>query len=309
MYYKEFELRGDGTSKVHAYVLDPEISFKKYKKRPAIVICPGGAYLTLAAKEGESVAARFLGMGYNVFLLKYITYFRERPETVDSEPKLNLNSHFPEQLIDLMTTMKLIHDNAETWGVDSNRVYTLGFSAGAHLVGTLAEYWDKEEYLSQIENAKPEMMKPRGVLMAYPMINTHYMINRNETEIPPQMKPTYKYLKGAFFGNKELSESDISKTDLVLNARIDMPRIFVWHSLEDAVVKPLDTIRFVKRLCELKVKHEFHLFQTGAHGMSLCDETTAVTKDDISITNAKWIELGKLWLDADEVREKENYYD
>lgn len=41
------------------------------RQRPAVIICPGGGYHRLSAREAEPVALRFAGMGYAAFILRY----------------------------------------------------------------------------------------------------------------------------------------------------------------------------------------------------------------------------------------------
>ena len=41
------------------------------EKKPAVIICPGGAYLYLSDREAEPVALAFSKMGYQAFILNY----------------------------------------------------------------------------------------------------------------------------------------------------------------------------------------------------------------------------------------------
>ena len=63
------------------YIMDSEINYREYRKRPAILVAPGGAYAVHATKESEPVAIQFMQMGYQVFVLKYsVGSDRSRPE-------------------------------------------------------------------------------------------------------------------------------------------------------------------------------------------------------------------------------------
>ena len=35
------------------YIMDSEINYREFRKRPAIIVAPGGAYAIHATKEGE----------------------------------------------------------------------------------------------------------------------------------------------------------------------------------------------------------------------------------------------------------------
>ena len=43
----------------------------KVDPRRAVIVCPGGGYHFLSNREAEPIVARFLGEGFNVFLLRY----------------------------------------------------------------------------------------------------------------------------------------------------------------------------------------------------------------------------------------------
>ena len=53
------------------YVLADSPELLKGKRRPAVLICPGGAYLNCSDREAEPVALRFAAMGYHAFVLRY----------------------------------------------------------------------------------------------------------------------------------------------------------------------------------------------------------------------------------------------
>ena len=49
-------------------------------KRPALVVCPGGAYSRVSSREGEPAALAFAPLGFNLFVLQYCG----SPETLQS---------------------------------------------------------------------------------------------------------------------------------------------------------------------------------------------------------------------------------
>lgn len=297
MNYQEFVLREDGTAKLCAYVLDPDISFKKYKTRPAMIVCPGGAYLTLATKEGEAVAARWLGMGYQVFVLRYKHYCKTRPGEDGPEPTLDEDSHIPEQLIDLMGAMRIVHEHAREWDIDEQRIYVMGFSAGGHLVGSLAERFDEEDLLARAK-ATADQTKPAGVVMGYPMISAAPLC-RDADDVPEQMRPSLYLIRKGIFGTENPSQEQFDAIDLSLHVRPDMPRVFVWHSTEDTVVDPNETLAFVVAMQRAKVPCELHFYQLGPHGTSLCDESSASSELDVLPASAHWVSACRRWLEID----------
>ncbi len=297
MQYLEFPLRKDGTATLCAYILDPAIRFNLRKTRPAMVICPGGAYLTLATKEAEPVAARWMGLGYQAFVVRYKHYVVRRQEETGGAPEVDEGSRIPEQLVDLMAAMRIVHEHAAEWDIDEDRIYCMGFSAGAHLVGSLAERFDEQGLLERA-GATAAQVKPAGVVMGYPMINAG-LSSRALDEVPPQMVPTIQLVTKALFGTDTPTPEEIDAIDLVAHVRPDMPRVFAWHSTEDVVVNPADTLAFFGALQAEHVPCELHFYQCGPHGTSLCDETSASADEDLQPLSAPWVEACRRWLDLD----------
>ena len=75
MYCEKIELyKGRKDVTLTTYVWDDAPDLLNGKDRPAVIVCPGGAYLNLSDKEGEPVALAFANMGYHAFVLKYSVY-------------------------------------------------------------------------------------------------------------------------------------------------------------------------------------------------------------------------------------------
>ncbi len=91
------------------------------RPRPAVVICPGGGYTSLAWNhEGNDVAAWLNSRNISAFLLKY-----RCPQRRDAT------------LADVARAVRLIRAEAETLNVLPDKIGVLGFSAGAHLAARL----------------------------------------------------------------------------------------------------------------------------------------------------------------------------
>lgn len=296
MIYKEIPMREDHSSILYSYILDPAISYKKYKKRPAIIICPGGSYLFTATREGECVAARFLGLGYHVFVLRYLTYFKERISDPHEIPKVNEKSHYPEQVIDLMKAMQLVHEHSEEWYIDSDQIYTMGFSAGGHIVASEATHWDDPELFVHVPNAVPEYMKPKGILLGYPLLNGRLFEEYDIRTAPQDLQGQIPYVKKAIWGCETIRPEMYDMVDVKKAVRPDMPPVFLWHTSDDLITLASYTLEFVLALANANVPYELHIFQHGAHGMALCDETSALHAAEISEENQAWVSLANAWL-------------
>ena len=82
-----YENREDVT--LTCYLWDDSPELLNGKKRPAVLICPGGAYLGCSDREGEPVALRFASMGYHAFVLRYSTYTEGKNGPVDCSVPLS----------------------------------------------------------------------------------------------------------------------------------------------------------------------------------------------------------------------------
>ncbi len=298
-------IREDGSSVLYSYILDSEVSYKKYKKRPAIVICPGGSYLFCATKEGEPVASRFLGMGYNVFVLRYITYFKNRISNINEKPLINKNSKYPEQVLDLMRVIRMIKNNSEQWGIDKENIFTMGFSAGGHIVALLGNNWDDDGFLEAIEERDKEICKPKGTILCYPMIHGNLLKNYNIDDAPESIKYQLPYIKKAIFGTNDVDNKMLEKVNVINSIRKDMPPTFIWHTSEDNITFAKDSVLYAMKMLELNIPCEVHIFERGHHGMALCDEVSSSLPSDINNENKIWPILANNWMKL-QMENKEN---
>ena len=300
-------LNESGTATLECFVLHNQISTRATKTRPAMVICPGGAYLKLAHREAEPVAARFLGMGYDAFILRYPVYVTSAPSAPGELPQVDPASHYPEQLFSLMQAMAYVRRHAEEWDIDAARIYALGFSAGGHVVGSLAEHWDDADLLARGNFAASEV-KPRGVVLCYPMVTATLVQDTLAAAEAAAGEPGPNSVSLAqlaevqtlaVFGKADPSEADYDALDLRKHVRPDMPRTFVWQTAADDTLRAYETADFVTALMRAGVECEFHLFQNGPHGISLADETTSSEARHVNAAAARWIELAQTWLALD----------
>ena len=115
MIYEKVSLWNDDEYNLSEY--NPEMavfSLKGRKKRPAVIIFPGGGYTDLSPREGEPIAMQFLARGFQAFVVKY---------TIN--PKI-----YTQPLRDATRAICMVRDNCEKWRVDPNQIAVIGFSAG-----------------------------------------------------------------------------------------------------------------------------------------------------------------------------------
>ena len=73
MLHQRIPVPGRAAAVLDIYVQqnDSELEMVRWKKRPAILILPGGGYNMVADREGEPYALRYMGIGFQAFVLTY----------------------------------------------------------------------------------------------------------------------------------------------------------------------------------------------------------------------------------------------
>ncbi|GEK73689.1 MULTISPECIES: alpha/beta hydrolase [Halomonas] len=92
-------------------------------RRPAALVVHGGGWQRRSPDDMTPIAERLAARGYVVANIGY----RFAPD-----------HRFPAQLHDLQIAMTWLHDNADAWRIDTDRIVGVGYSSGAHLVSLLA---------------------------------------------------------------------------------------------------------------------------------------------------------------------------
>lgn len=288
-------LREDKTSYFEPYLLNPNLNAKVRVKRPALIICPGGSYLYKSYREGEPVAAQFNAMGYQCFVLSYPTLWKDRYYSAE-EVELNPVTPYPEQVLDLFKTIKIVRDKAESWGIDKDKVFVLGFSAGGHVAASAGVYWNNKDYLKRIGVGNSKDVRPDGVVLCYPMVDAELIRVRSNQPIPEEWALQAQYMLLSAFGTNEPTDEMWEEMFLRNKVTPQTPPFFIWHTFEDMVTPAEDTTKFVEKLIHETVKCEYHLFATGHHGMSLSTPAVATEIGDYNYKNAIWPVLADLFL-------------
>src|SRR5688572_23433903 len=94
-----------------------------------VVICAGGGYSILAFEKESLEIGRWMNeRGIAAFCLKY---------RCGGEP----NTH-PVPLNDGLRAMRLVRSRAKAWGLETDRIGVMGFSAGGHLAASVSTLSD-----------------------------------------------------------------------------------------------------------------------------------------------------------------------
>lgn len=297
MIHEKILLNQEGTAFVEVYALDPEISYGIKKKWPAVIICPGGGYMISATKEGEGVAVQYLAQGYSCFVLRYSTFLNNRDCLLKGLIDVNEDARYPKQVIQLMNVMHYIRENSERWSIDTANIFTIGFSAGGHITGTLAVRWNNNKLLQQLEfTPYQNELRPKGCILCYPMLSAASLEDKKHSE-SVMSKLQHDAMEECLYGHLHPSKDEIQQLELKNFITRDTPPIFIWHSSDDGVTDANCTTEFVKELQNKQVPCEYHLFTNGEHGLACANEQYAKSKKEIDTTIAMWLPLTFQWLE------------
>ena len=231
------------------------------KPRPALIICPGGGYGGLAIDhEGFQIADWANSMG----MVAVICDYRHRGKGYGH----------PSPLIDAQRAIRLTRANASKWNVDPKRIGIIGFSAGGHLVSTVLTHFDAGDSAATDAIAK-ESSRPDFGILCYAVIGF---------DKPYTHRGSQQNLLGQDADTKLVeslsNESQVTK---------ETPPTFVWHTFEDTVVPPENSLQFYLAMIRHGVPGELHIYEKGAHGVGL--------GRNVPVTST-WSDLCQKWLKA-----------
>ena len=241
-------------AEVKGYLQEDYDTLAAHKVRPALVICPGGAYRWRSPREKDPPAFEFLSMGYQVFILEYAC----ARQAAGYRP-----------LRELAETVRVLRQNHGAWRIDPGNIAVLGFSAGGHLAASLGALWNDPEL------GLPTEARPDALVLCYPVVSTKEFAHEESVQ----------WVTG---GDRALRDK-LHLWDRVTSA---FPPTFLWHGGEDASVPPENSLLLAVELKRHGVPFEFHLFETGAHGISTCTQEVE-TPDAVC---RAWLPLCKTWL-------------
>jgi acetyl esterase/lipase len=231
--------------------------------RGAVIVCPGGGYVGLAAHEAEPIARWVNGAGMPAFVLRY----RVAPH------------RHPAPLQDAARAVRLVRSQAQALRVRPDKIAILGFSAGGHLVTTLATHFDGGDPRSAdpVERAS---CRPDAIVACYPVVSLVSLGHRGSTSNLLGEAPSEAVLR------------DLSNE---LQVTPQSPPAFLWHTADDPVVPVQQSLLYAEALALHGVPYELHVFPHGPHGLGLSDGTSFV---GASPQVAQWTRLCEVWLQS-----------
>ncbi len=247
-------------SGVTAPTLEIYLPEKEKSTGAAVVICPGGGYAVVVYQaEGIRTAKEFAKNGVAAFVLKY---------RLPSDSTMIDKTIGPLQ--DAQQAIKVVRENAAKWGIDTNKVGIMGFSAGGHLASTEATHYKK----SVIENNNNINLRPDFQILVYPVISM-------------QDSLTHLGSRTNLLGNNP-SKKLIDEFSNELQVDENTPPAYITQAADDKVVDVDNSIVYFESLRHHNVPVEMHIYPKGNHGFVL-----ALKTEDWMASIFKWMKNSK----------------
>jgi acetyl esterase/lipase len=235
--------------------LDPYI-LQDGHDHAAVIICPGGGYAGRAYHEGEPVAGWLNSIGISALVLQY----RVKPY------------QYPYPQMDAARAVQVVRYYSENHHIDKEKIGVLGFSAGGHLAAFTAVHHSLDRVVDSDDDIGAVSSRPDFMILGYPVITMEEHAHGGSR-------------KNLLGDNPDTTLTDICSIEKNVNGTT--PPAFIWHTADDASVPVENSILLARALSQHAVPFEFHVFESGRHGLGIKYETPDVRS---------WMGLCEKWL-------------
>lgn len=210
----------------------------------AVIVCPGGSYHHLGLyNEGFKTSEWFSKKSVTAFTLRYRT----------SEN----GYHYPAMLQDLQRAIQLVRENADEYGIDVNKVGTIGYSAGGHLVTMGGAFWESHDELKNLGIEHEVSLKPDFVIPVYPVVSM-------------QDEIAHKWSRKSLLG-KNPSEEKKNEFSMEMQIPSDMSPTYIVACKDDDVVDYRNSLALHDALKEKNIPCRLTVYEWGKHGFGMLD--------------------------------------
>ena len=207
----------------------------------AVIICPGGSYCYLGIKkEGIEVARWLQKNGISSFVLRYRTGLR--------------NNRHPAMIQDLQRAIQFVRENHAIYRIDTCKVGVMGFSAGGHLAGTAATYY-QTNFMEKMGVEPNVSLRPDFTAMIYPVVSmtdslAHKKSRRNL--LGRQYSPELQHMMS-----------------LEHHVHTGMPPMYIIHCTQDKTVDYRNSQYYTEELARKNIPCEFISYDEYGHGFGI----------------------------------------
>ena len=150
---------------------------------------------------------KLLSLGMNAAILRYSL----------------IPDEFPCALYEAAYAVRYLREHAKEWDCDPDKIIIAGFSAGGHVAASLGTMWNSKElegFVKEYLHTEPEMIRPDGMLLGYPVITSGEKAHR----------------KSFSERSWDIVMSSCLKVYHWKNVTKDTPQTFLWHTVTDGAV-------------------------------------------------------------------------
>jgi acetyl esterase/lipase len=225
---------------VHKPTLTLHLPAKAQASGAAVIICPGGGYSRCVFdKEGNDVASWLNSIGVAGIVLKYRL----------PRPQGHVYGH-KVPLMDLQRAIRTARANAKQWGLKTDQIGVMGFSAGGHLASTAGTHYDAGN-AKATDPVDKLSSRPDFMLLIYPVISFSDAVGHGGSRANLLgAKPDPKLVK--------LYSNELHVTDKT-------PPTFLVTTSDDPI-KAENSINFYIAMRKAKAPAELHIYEQGGHG-------------------------------------------
>ena len=271
------------TAYFDTYLLHASQEYNVGKRKPLVIIAPGGAYAFTSDREAEPIALKFNSVGFHSIVLWYTTKDKVK--------------HVPQNaLIEFAMTIKYAREHADEWLIDKDNIIVCGFSAGGHLALSMSTKWN-QPWLHELLKTDKETLKVNLAIAAYPACVAS-IYDESDIGVMASLIESPNTANERFFGTKNPTQKDVDEFNILTWINEDTPPMFIWHTFEDILVDVNHSLLLGSKLRENNIPFEMHIFQRGEHGLALADRTTARKPSHHNKHVATWFDLCESWLSS-----------
>ena len=259
----DFDVKGH-TVRLESFVEEGAVG------KDAVLVFPGGGYMAVChEREGAPIAKAFYDRGFNAFVLHYA---------------VGEQFTYPSQLIDASFGVTYLKAHSAELGINPDRIFTVGFSAGGHLSGSVAILHKDPLVLDALGIRKGDN-KPCGSILCYPVVSANV----------PTHEGSFAMLAGKPFA--KIGEDEKLRLSLECNVDEDSAPVFIWHTSEDTAVPMLGSLRLAEAYHSINRAVSLHLYPYGVHGLALSNAVTSVNGTDyIEPLAEAWVDESVRWI-------------
>ena len=200
---------------------------------PTIINIHGGGLIYGDKELNQNFNSEFARRGFHVVSLSY---------------RLLPSCTFDEQVQDILNALLFVHDHADEYSINLNKVFMTGDSAGA-LLALFAVALTRSERLRSMFNVEDPKIDIKGMGLISSMLDI------------AQRKDIIDYAPVLVLKGKEYSASDYIHEPSKLIEEVTYPSCFLVASSEDFIRE--DTLKLKRRFDEFKIKCELMDWEKG----------------------------------------------